>query len=41
MFTLGCANMILMKEGKSNFYNDDGLKLSEKVNKNHKPTVVF
>jgi len=41
MFTLGCANMILMKDGKSNFYNDDGLKLSEKVNKNHKPTVGF
>lgn len=41
MFTLGCANMILMKDGKSNFYNDDGLKLSEKINKNHKPTVGF
>jgi type I restriction enzyme M protein len=41
MFTLGCANMILMKDGKSNFYNDDGLRLSEKVNKIHKPTVGF
>ncbi len=41
MFTLGCANMILMKDGKSNFYNEDGLKLSNQIYKKYKPTVGF